>query len=64
VTRALAELIEGRRPLDDWVALVRATVPAPARFRRARPRFLRRLWDRIRGLFARRPEPVPAEQEV
>jgi glycerol-3-phosphate dehydrogenase (NAD(P)+) len=64
ITGALAELIEGHRPLDDWVALVRATVPAPARFRRARPRFLRRLWDRIRGLFARRPEPVPAEQEV
>jgi glycerol-3-phosphate dehydrogenase (NAD(P)+) len=53
ITRALAELIEGRRPLDEWVALVRATVPPPARLRRSRPGFLRRLWTRIRGWFAR-----------
>src|SRR5215211_5350818 len=32
VTRALCRLIEGELPLDDWVALVRATVPPPARF--------------------------------
>jgi glycerol-3-phosphate dehydrogenase (NAD(P)+) len=53
ITRALAELIEGRRPLDEWVALVRATVPAPARRRRGRPGFLRRVWTRIRGWFTR-----------
>jgi glycerol-3-phosphate dehydrogenase (NAD(P)+) len=51
ITRALAELIEGRQPLEEWVALVRATVPLPARFRRARPGFLRRLWARVRGWF-------------
>ena len=33
VTRALCRLIDGELPLDDWVALVRATVPPPARFR-------------------------------
>ena len=33
VTRALARLIAGELPLDEWVALVRATVPPPARFR-------------------------------
>jgi glycerol-3-phosphate dehydrogenase (NAD(P)+) len=32
VTSALHRLIEGELPLDDWVALVRATVPPPARF--------------------------------
>jgi glycerol-3-phosphate dehydrogenase (NAD(P)+) len=53
ITGALAELIEGRRPLDERVALVRATVPPPARFRRGRPGFLRRAWTRIRGWFAR-----------
>jgi glycerol-3-phosphate dehydrogenase (NAD(P)+) len=55
ITGALAELIEGRRPLDEWVALVRATVPPPARFRRARPRFLSRLGARVRGWFRRSP---------
>ena len=34
VTSALARLIEGALPLDDWVALVRAEQPPPARFRR------------------------------
>ena len=34
VTSALAHLIEGTLPLDDWVALVRAKQPAPARFGR------------------------------
>jgi len=32
VTTALARLISGELPLDDWVALVRATVPPPARW--------------------------------
>jgi glycerol-3-phosphate dehydrogenase (NAD(P)+) len=53
ITVALAELIEGRSPLDEWVALVRATVPPPARFRRGRPGFVRRLWVRVRGWFSR-----------
>ena len=34
VTVALGRLISGELPLDDWVALVRATVPPPARWRR------------------------------
>ena len=34
VTGALAGLIEGSVPLDEWVAIVRTTVPPPARRRR------------------------------
>ena len=50
VTGALARLISGELPLDDWVALVRATVPPPARWRgRPRPGFWRRLWRRLSG---------------
>jgi glycerol-3-phosphate dehydrogenase (NAD(P)+) len=47
VTSALGRLISGELPLEEWVALVRATVPPPARWRR-RPRlgFWRRLWQR------------------
>ena len=37
VTSALARLIEGTLPLDDWVALVRAKQPPPARFTRPAP---------------------------
>jgi glycerol-3-phosphate dehydrogenase (NAD(P)+) len=33
VTTALARLIEGSLPLDDWIKVVRATVPPPARWR-------------------------------
>jgi glycerol-3-phosphate dehydrogenase (NAD(P)+) len=44
VTEALGRLIAGELPLDEWVALVRATVPPPARWRRARPG----LWLRAR----------------
>jgi glycerol-3-phosphate dehydrogenase (NAD(P)+) len=49
VTTALGRLISGELPLDDWVALVRATVPPPARWRRPRPGFWRRLWRRLSG---------------
>ena len=51
VTAALARLISGELPLQEWVTLVRATVPPPAR-RRRRPaagfwgRQWRRLWRR------------------
>ena len=43
----VARLIEGSLPLDDWVALVRARQPEPARFggnwfRRLLARFRRR----------------------
>jgi glycerol-3-phosphate dehydrogenase (NAD(P)+) len=51
VTRALGRLISGELPLDEWVALVRATVPPPARWRRPQPGFWRRVW---RGLTRRR----------
>jgi len=48
VTGALGRLISAELPLDDWVALVRATVPPPARWRRrARPGFWRRVWWRL-----------------
>jgi glycerol-3-phosphate dehydrogenase (NAD(P)+) len=48
VTGALAGLIEGSVPLDEWVAIVRTTVPPPARRQSG---FWRRLWDRIRTTF-------------
>jgi glycerol-3-phosphate dehydrogenase (NAD(P)+) len=57
VTIALAQLIKGELPLDDWIAVVRATVPPPARWRPAvRAGFWRRVSERIRGWFARRGE--------
>jgi glycerol-3-phosphate dehydrogenase (NAD(P)+) len=49
VTAALGRLIAGELPLEQWVALVRATVPPPARWRPAvRPGFWRRLQERVR----------------
>jgi glycerol-3-phosphate dehydrogenase (NAD(P)+) len=48
VTSALGRLISGELPLDEWVALVRATVPPPARWRRRpQPGFWRRVWRRL-----------------
>ncbi|PZS14632.1 MAG: glycerol-3-phosphate dehydrogenase [Solirubrobacterales bacterium] len=62
VTSALARLISGELPLDEWVSLVRATVPPPARWRPPvspgfwRPAvsagFWRRLQERVRARFA------------
>jgi hypothetical protein len=49
ITSALGRLISGELPLDDWVALVRATVPPPARWRRPRPGFWRRAWRWVFG---------------
>lgn len=53
VTRALGRLIAGELPLERWVALVRATVPPPARWRRragGQPSGLwRRVWRRMSG---------------
>ena len=37
VTDGLAQLISGELPLDEWIALVRTTVPPPARWRRRPP---------------------------
>ncbi len=53
ITSALARLIDGDLPLDDWVALVRAKQPAPARFGRPTTWFTR-LGEWFRGLFRRR----------
>lgn len=49
VTGALGRLISGELPLEEWVALVRATVPPPARWRRRQPGAWARLWTRLRG---------------
>jgi glycerol-3-phosphate dehydrogenase (NAD(P)+) len=49
ITSALGRLISGELPLDDWVALVRATVPPPARWRRPQPGFWRRAWRKATG---------------
>jgi glycerol-3-phosphate dehydrogenase (NAD(P)+) len=50
VTGALGRLIAGELPLDEWVALVRATVPPPARWRRRpQPGLWRRMWWRVSG---------------
>jgi glycerol-3-phosphate dehydrogenase (NAD(P)+) len=56
VNTALANLIEGTLPLEEWVAVVRATVPPPARWRpQVKAGFWRRLIDRVRARFSRRP---------
>jgi glycerol-3-phosphate dehydrogenase (NAD(P)+) len=48
VTSALGRLISGELPLEEWVALVRATVPPPALWRRRpNPGLWRRLWRRL-----------------
>ena len=49
VTSALAHLIEGTLPLDDWISMVRAKQPAPARFRSPRT-----WWTRLRDWVRRR----------
>ena len=56
VTAALARLIAGELPLEDWVALVRATAPPPARWGRRPERgaFARAL----RRVFRREPPDV------
>jgi glycerol-3-phosphate dehydrogenase (NAD(P)+) len=56
VTRALGRLISGELPLDEWVEVVRATVPPPPSSRAAvRGGFWRRLAQRIRFFFRREP---------
>ncbi len=58
VTSALARLISGALPLEEWLEIVRATVPPPARWRPAvRRGFWRRVRERLRNLFTRlKPE--------
>jgi glycerol-3-phosphate dehydrogenase (NAD(P)+) len=48
VTSALARLIEGSLPLEDWVQLVRAKQPQNARFRGRLARWWRRVVERFR----------------
>lgn len=56
VTGGLARLIDGELPLADWVALVRATVPPRARWRRSRG-----FWQRLRERLTRRRRDAPPE---
>jgi len=58
VTTALRRLIEGELPLDHWVALVRTTVPPPARFRR--PGW----WERLTTRFRKWREQRQARRDV
>jgi glycerol-3-phosphate dehydrogenase (NAD(P)+) len=54
VTTALARLIQGHLPLEEWVGVVRTTVPPPARWRvPVRPGFWARLRARVRRFFRR-----------
>jgi glycerol-3-phosphate dehydrogenase (NAD(P)+) len=56
VTTALARLIAGELPLEEWIAIVRTTLPPPARWRGSVSRRLRRrVWDWVRRGF-RRPD--------
>lgn len=55
VITALAHLIDGTMPLDDWIAMVRAKQPPPARFGRPRTWWTRLLeWFRSRRLESKR----------
>lgn len=55
VTDGLAKLISGELPLDEWVGLVRTTVPPPARWRRRpAPGF----WARLRAFVSHRGAPA------
>ena len=63
VTGALGRLIAGELPLDEWVGVVRTTVPPPARWRPAvRPGFLTRLSARLRGRRADRGDMTLGDQ--
>jgi glycerol-3-phosphate dehydrogenase (NAD(P)+) len=53
VTSALARLIAGELPLDEWVALVRTTVPPPARWRARRRSGGDGTWARFRAWIRR-----------
>ena len=62
VTSGLARLISGELPLDDWIGLVRTTVPPPARWRTpVRRGFWRRSWLRITNARRARSRAAAAE---
>jgi glycerol-3-phosphate dehydrogenase (NAD(P)+) len=54
VTNALARLIEGDLPLDEWVAVVRTTIPPAARRASEEPTLWRRFVDWFKRVFSRR----------
>ncbi len=68
VTSALARLIAGELPLDEWVAVVRTTVPPPARWRPAmRAGWWQRFRAWVRNLFsspAREPDGLDERSSV
>jgi glycerol-3-phosphate dehydrogenase (NAD(P)+) len=53
VSDALAKLIRGELPLEEWVAVVRTTIPASGRGRRGRDGWWRRFVNRLRRAFRR-----------
>jgi glycerol-3-phosphate dehydrogenase (NAD(P)+) len=54
VTNALAELIQGKLPLDEWVAVVRTTIPpGPRRRGPISPSLWRRFAAWLRRTFSR-----------
>ena len=54
VTDALARLIQGDLPLDEWVAVVRTTIPPAARRSAAEQTLWRRFVEWLRRAFTRR----------
>lgn len=56
VTSALARLIDGTLPLEEWVAIVRTTIPPAAR---RRPDIRPTAWQRLRAWFKRVFAPAP-----
>lgn len=62
VTAALGRLIAGELPLEEWMAVVRTTVPPPARWRPAiRPGWWQRFRAWIQRTFSRRDRESPDE---
>lgn len=64
VTNALARLISGELPLDEWVGIVRTTLPPPPRWRpTVRPGFWKRVRQRVRSWWRQEgdhsPRPSP-----
>ncbi len=53
IVSALAGLISGELPLDEWVARVRTTTPPPARFAARSGTWWRRRWARISAWWSR-----------
>lgn len=64
VTNALADLIRGELPLEEWVAVVRTTIPPAPRWRGPiSPTLWRRFREWLRRVFRRRDR-APAEREL